>query len=85
MKNQLRVVDSVTGCVFIFKNQVDKKDFFDAWDRLVVRSEVVCNMHEGLIIVLKDMLHYFEAMQERTEEEVLFINDIKEALKKAGA
>jgi hypothetical protein len=35
----IKVLDAVTGKVFIFKSHQDKEEFFDTWDELVVDVE----------------------------------------------
>ena len=35
----IRVFDMVTRHTFVFKNQKDKEEFFDTWDKLVEKVE----------------------------------------------
>ena len=37
--DEIRVLDSVTGKIFILENDLDKEKFFNLWDELVMRVE----------------------------------------------
>lgn len=38
-EENISVFDTITKKTFIFKNHKDKENFFDTWDKLVIRVE----------------------------------------------